>query len=136
MKFSLWRLYNDVKPRVNNSEDVILCIFEMRSEWACGQGKRTRIEAAAAVPVAGIKKSPKRQKKQCAPYVPQSAVIVAPSRLESSRYMGQATDIAAGRSEFTAICGTYIRRGPFFLSSTVLTRTAATGSIFMGFPRE
>jgi hypothetical protein len=48
----------------------------MRIVWAYTQGKRTRTEAAAAVPVVGIKKSPKRQKKQCAPYVPQSAVTI------------------------------------------------------------
>jgi hypothetical protein len=60
---------------LKNSEDTILCVFEMRSEWAYGQGKQRSIEAAATVLVAGIKKRPKRQKKQCAPYVLQSAII-------------------------------------------------------------
>jgi hypothetical protein len=50
-------------------------IFEMCSEWAYGKGKQRRIEAAATVLVMGIKKSPKMQKKQCVPYVLQSAVI-------------------------------------------------------------
>jgi hypothetical protein len=57
-------------------EEIFRCAFEMCIVWAYTQGKRTRTEAAAAVPVVGIKKSPKRQKKQCAPYVPQSAVTI------------------------------------------------------------
>jgi hypothetical protein len=85
MKFSLGCLYNDVKPCINNSEDVILCVFEMRSEWVFGKGKRTRTEAAAPVPVVGIKKSPKRQKKQCTPYVLPSAVRPLSTTLRITR---------------------------------------------------
>jgi hypothetical protein len=53
-----------------NFEEVVQCTFEMHIIWAYTQGKQTRTEAATAVPVVGIKKSPERQKKQCTPYVP------------------------------------------------------------------
>ena len=51
----------------NNSENMIDCVFQMPVDWAYGRGKRTRIEARAAVFVAGIKKVPKWKKKWPAP---------------------------------------------------------------------